>query len=36
VIVAVHDKGLHGWAHLRDGVIYGGHLGDGPGIQLDQ
>jgi hypothetical protein len=36
VIVAVHDKGPHGWAHLRDGVIYGGHLGEGPGIQLDQ
>jgi hypothetical protein len=36
VIVAVHDKGPHGWAHMRDGVIYGGHLGDGPGIQLDQ
>jgi Matrixin len=36
VIVAVQDKGPHAWAHLRDGVIYGGHLGDGPGIQLDQ
>jgi hypothetical protein len=36
VIVAVHDKGPHGWAHMRDGVIYGGHLGDGPAIQLDQ
>ncbi len=36
LIVAVHDKGPHGWAHMRDGVIYGGHLGEGPAIQLEE
>ena len=36
VMVAVRDKGPHAWAHLRDGVVYGGYLGDGPGIVLDE
>jgi hypothetical protein len=36
VVVAVRDKGPHAWAHLRDGVVYGGYLGDGPGIVLDE
>jgi hypothetical protein len=33
VVVALHERGTHGWAHYRDGMIYGGWLGDGPGIE---
>jgi hypothetical protein len=35
VVVAVRDKGPHAWAHVRDGVVYGGYLGEGPAIELD-
>ncbi|HEY6881962.1 MAG TPA: matrixin family metalloprotease [Polyangiales bacterium] len=33
VVVATHAKGRHTWAFLRDGVVYGGALGDGPAIR---
>jgi hypothetical protein len=33
IVVGVHDRGPHAWAHLRDGVVYGGSLGEGPAIQ---
>ncbi|MEY4513551.1 MAG: hypothetical protein RLZZ450_5673 [Pseudomonadota bacterium] len=33
LVVARKSKGPHAWAHLRDGVIYGGSLGDGPAIE---
>jgi hypothetical protein len=36
VLVAVREKGPHAWAHLRDGVAYGGYLGEGPGIVLEE
>lgn len=36
VIVATHSKGPHAWALMRDGVIYGGTLGDGPAIEWQQ
>jgi Matrixin len=35
VVVATHSKGPHAWAFLRDGVVYGGSLGDGPAIQWE-
>jgi hypothetical protein len=35
VVVATHTKGPHAWAFLRDGVVYGGSLGDGPAIQWE-
>jgi hypothetical protein len=33
LVVARRARGPHAWAHLRDGVIYGGFLGDGPAIE---
>lgn len=33
VVVAKRARGPHAWAHLRDGVVYGGFLGDGPAIE---
>lgn len=36
LLVAVREKGPHAWTHLRDGVAYGGYLGDGPAIVLDE
>ncbi len=33
VVVARRAHGPHAWAHLRDGVVYGGALGDGPAIE---
>ncbi len=33
LVVARRSRGPHAWAHLRDGVIYGGTLGDGPAIE---
>lgn len=33
IVVARRARGAHAWAHLRDGVIYGGTLGDGPAIE---
>lgn len=33
LVVALREKGTHGWAHYREGVIYGGWLGEGPGIE---
>ena len=33
IVVARRAHGPHGWAHLRDGLVYGGSLGDGPAIQ---
>jgi hypothetical protein len=35
IVVATHKKGPHAWAFLRDGVVYGGSLGDGPAIQWE-
>jgi hypothetical protein len=35
VVVAVRDKGPHAWAHVRDGVVYGGYLGEGPAIEFE-
>jgi hypothetical protein len=33
LVVARRARGAHAWAHLRDGVVYGGSLGDGPAIE---
>jgi len=33
IVVAERASGPHAWAHLRDGVVYGGFLGDGPAIE---
>jgi hypothetical protein len=33
VVIAVRENGKHAWAHLRDGVVYGGFLGEGPAIE---
>jgi hypothetical protein len=33
LVVALRDKGRHAWAHYREGLIYGGWLGEGPGIE---
>ena len=33
LVVALREKGAHGWAHFREGVLYGGWLGEGPGIE---
>jgi len=33
IVVAVRASGPHAWAHLRQGVIYGGFLGDGAAIE---
>jgi hypothetical protein len=33
VIVALRESGKPAWAHLRDGVVYGGFLGEGPAIE---
>jgi hypothetical protein len=33
LVVARRANGRHAWAHLRDGVVYGGSLGDGPAIE---
>jgi hypothetical protein len=35
LVVALNDEGAHGWAHFREGVLYGGWLGEGPGIEWD-
>jgi hypothetical protein len=33
VVVAIHAKGAHSWALARNGVVYGGTLGEGPAIR---
>lgn len=33
IVVAERASGPHAWAHLRDGLVYGGFLGDGPAIE---
>ncbi len=33
LVVALREKGAHGWAHFREGILYGGWLGEGPGIE---
>ena len=33
IVVALREHGPHAWAHLRDGVVYGGYLGEGPAIE---
>jgi len=33
IVVARRKRGPHAWAHVRDGVVYGGFLGDGPAIE---
>jgi Matrixin len=33
VVVALHAKGAHSWALARNGVVYGGTLGEGPAIR---
>jgi len=33
IVVAIREKGPHAWAHIRDGVVYGGYLGEGPAIE---
>ncbi len=35
IVVARRASGPHAWAHLRDGVVYGGFLGDGAAIEWD-
>ncbi len=32
IVVALRVSGPHAWAHLRDGAVYGGFLGDGAAI----
>jgi hypothetical protein len=32
LVVALRGHGPHRWAHLRDGTVFGGWLGEGPGI----
>jgi hypothetical protein len=34
VIVAKRASGPHAWALVRDGLVYGGFLGDGPAIEI--
>lgn len=36
LIVAPRQKGPHAWALVRDGLVYGGFLGDGPAIELNK
>jgi hypothetical protein len=36
LLVALQGHGAHGWAHFRDGVVYGGWLGEGPAIEWDE
>lgn len=33
IVVALRDGKKPAWAHLRDGVVYGGFLGNGPAIE---
>jgi hypothetical protein len=33
IVVAQHERGKQAWAHMRNGVVYGGFLGDGPAIE---
>ncbi len=33
IVLARRASGPHAWAHLRDGVVYGGFLGDGAAIE---
>lgn len=33
VVVSFRERGANGWAHYREGVAYGGWLGEGPGIE---
>ncbi len=33
IVVAVRPDGKRAWAHLRQGLVYGGWLGDGPAIE---
>jgi hypothetical protein len=35
LVVGLRDKGQHRWAQVRDGVVYGGALGEGPGIEWE-
>lgn len=34
IIVAARERGPHAWALVRDGLVYGGFLGDGAAIEL--
>ena len=36
IVVARRERGPAAWAHLRDGVVYGGYLGEGPAIEWQQ
>lgn len=33
IVVALRASGPHAWAHLRNGVVYGGFLGEGAAIE---
>ncbi len=33
IVVAMRENGKQAWAHFRNGVVYGGYVGDGPGIE---
>ncbi len=35
LVVGLRDHGAHTWAHFRDGVIFGGSLGDGPAVHWE-
>ena len=35
LVIARRRHGPHAWAHLRDGVAYGGSLGEGPGVEWE-
>jgi hypothetical protein len=35
LVVGLRDKGQHTWAQVRDGVVYGGALGEGPAIEWE-
>lgn len=35
LVIGLRDKGQHSWAQVRDGVVYGGALGEGPAIEWE-
>jgi hypothetical protein len=35
LVVVLRKHGPHGWAHLRDGLLFGGTLGDGPAVRWE-
>jgi Matrixin len=35
LVVALRKKGPSGWAHFRDGFVYGGSLGAGPALEWE-